>query len=200
MRKSPPRALTTSQMAHYCTVRVETVTRWVREESLHAHTTAGGRYRIPIDEAIRFMREHGIPIPDELLEGQESRRVLVVDDEPDILRNVTEMLNHFPHPLDIRTENDGIAACIAMGSFRPHLLILDLKMPKMDGYQVIEKVRSDGSTKDTSILVATGYGSPENVERALSAGADAYITKPFHMDQLLEKVGDLLSLGVLARR
>ncbi|MCA9428243.1 MAG: response regulator [Candidatus Omnitrophica bacterium] len=187
-------------MAHYCTVRVETVTRWVREESLHAHTTAGGRYRIPIDEAIRFMREHGIPIPDELLEGQESRRVLVVDDEPDILRNVTEMLQHFPHPLDIRTENDGIAACIAMGSFRPHLLILDLKMPKMDGYAVIEKVRSDPNTKDTNILVATGYGSPENVDRAISAGADSYITKPFHMEQLLEKVGELLSLGVLARR
>ncbi len=199
MVRSAPRALTTSRMADYCTVRVETVTRWVREGSLGAHTTAGGRYRIPIDTAIRFMREHNIPIPDELILGQEAKRVLAVDDEPAILENMVAMLEHCSLALDVRTESNGIAACIAMGSFKPNLLILDLKMPEMNGYEVCEKVRSDPTTQDTRILVVTGYASPENMERARTAGADDILTKPFQMEEFLEKVEDLLEGKVAAR-
>jgi excisionase family DNA binding protein len=186
-------------MADYCTVRVETVTRWVREGSLGAHTTAGGRYRIPIDTAIRFMREHNIPIPDELILGQEAKRVLAVDDEPAILENMVAMLEHCSLAVDVRTESNGIAACIAMGSFKPHLLILDLKMPEMNGYEVCEKVRSDPTTQDIRILVVTGYASQENVERARTAGADDILTKPFQMEDFLNKVEDLLESRVAAR-
>ena len=199
MVRSTPRALTTSRMADYCTVRVETVTRWVREGSLGAHTTAGGRYRIPIDTAIRFMREHNIPIPDELISGQEAKRVLAVDDESAILENMVAMLEHCSLALDVRTESNGISACIAMGSFKPHLLILDLKMPEMNGYEVCERVRTDPTTQDTRILVVTGYASPENVERARAAGADEILTKPFQMEEFLEKVEDLLENKVAAR-
>ena len=187
-------------MAHYCTVRVETVTRWVREGSLGAHTTAGGRYRIPVDVAIHFMRDHHIPIPDELLESQEAKRVLVVDDDPDLLDNMVAMLQHSSRPMDIRSESNGIAACIAMGSFKPQLLILDLKMPGMDGYEVCKRVRSDPTTQDTLILVVTGFGTPENVQKAMAAGADDYLTKPFRMETLLEKAENLLGATAAARR
>jgi CheY-like chemotaxis protein len=154
---------------------------------------------VPVDIAIRFMREHNIPIPDELVDSQEAKRVLVVDDEPGILENVTAMLKHFHAPLDVRAESDGIAALIAMGSFRPHLLILDLKMPKMDGYEVCERVRADSMTKDTRILVATGFGTPQNVQMAIRAGADDLISKPFRMEDLHHKVGELLSLHIPSR-
>jgi len=146
------------------------------------------------------MRDHNIPVPEVLYEAQEAKRVLIVDDEPGILENVVAMLEHLGTPLDTRTESDGIAACIAMGAFRPHLLILDLKMPRMDGYEVCRKVRSDPSTRNTRILVATGYGSPQNVQRALDAGADDFITKPFRMETLHSKVADLLGVDVLSER
>ena len=200
MRKSPPRALTTSQMAHYCTVRVETVTRWVREKSLEAHTTAGGRYRIPADVAIRFMRSHGIPIPDELYQAQESKRVLVVDDDSEVLESLVLMLKEVGPSLDIRSETDGIAACIALGSFKPDLLILDLKMPGMDGYALCEKVRADPTTRDAKILVVTGYLNETNQERALDSGADACLSKPIGLDLLAERVHELLGVSAAARR
>lgn len=201
MVKGPARALTTSQMAHFCTVRVETVTRWVREGSLGAHTTAGGRYRVPVDVAIQFMRDHNIPIPDELLDSQEAKRVLAVDDEREVLENVIGMLRHYPTPLDVRTESDGIAACIAMGSFKPHLLILDLKMPRMDGFEVCERVRADPTTRNTRILVSTGFSDDQTKRRAIEAGANDYLAKPYRMEELLEKVENLIGTPyILARR
>jgi CheY-like chemotaxis protein len=188
-------------MAHYCTVRVETVTRWVREGSLAAHTTAGGRYRVPVDVAIQFMRDHNIPIPDQLLDSQEAKRVLAVDDEREVLENVVGMLAHYPTPLDVHTESDGIAACIAIGWFKPHLLILDLKMPRMDGFEVCERVRADPTTRDTRILVSTGFSDDQTRRRALEAGANDYLTKPYRMEDLLEKVENLIGAPyILAKR
>jgi len=185
------RALTTGEFAKLCSVRTETVSRWIHNGSLKAHSTPGGRFRIPSDCAINFMNQHEIPIPD-ALEGERAHKVLVVDDEKTIREVVIEALHRIDTDLVIEEAEDGVEGCIKLGGFSPDLLVLDLMMPKADGYTVIERVRSDRAMKNTRILVLTGYPSPENIERATEAGADDWLAKPFNMQSFTDKVQGLL--------
>jgi len=185
------RALTTGEFARLCSVRTETVSRWIHNGSLRAHSTPGGRFRIPSDAAIDFMRQHDIPIPPDL-EGERAHSVLVVDDEKTIREVVVQALTRIDEDLQIEEAEDGVEGCIKLGSFFPDLLILDLMLPKADGYAVIEQVRTDSNLKHTKILVLTGYPSPENIERALQAGADDWLAKPFNIPEFGDKVKLLL--------
>jgi excisionase family DNA binding protein len=186
------RALTTGEFAKLCSVRTETVSRWIHNGSLRAHSTPGGRFRIPSDAAIDFMTQHDIPIPNEL-EGERAHRVLVVDDEKTIREVVVQALKRIDEDLNVEEAEDGVEGCIKLGSFFPDLLVLDLMMPKADGYAVIERVRSDNNTKNTKILVLTGYPSPENIDRAIQAGADDWLAKPFNIPDFSDKVKKLLT-------
>lgn len=186
-----PRALTTGEFAKLCSVRTETVSRWIHNGSLRAHSTPGGRFRIPSDSAIDFMTQHDIPIPPEL-EGELARKVLVVDDEQTIREIVIQALKRIDDSLLVEEAEDGVEGCMKLGSFSPDLLVLDLMMPKADGYTVIERVRSDPNLKNTKILVLTGYPSPENIERATQAGADDWLAKPFNMNNFCDRVKELM--------
>jgi excisionase family DNA binding protein len=186
-----PRALTTGEFAKLCSVRTETVSRWIHNGSLKAHSTPGGRFRIPSDAAIEFMEHHDIPIPTEL-ESERARKVLIVDDERTIRELVRRALEKVDPNLIIQEAEDGVEGCIKLGSFTPDLLVLDLMMPKADGYTVCEKVRADATMHRTKILVLTGYPSPENIERAMEAGADDWLAKPFEIKSFTEKVKELL--------
>lgn len=185
------RALTTGEFAKLCSVRTETVSRWIHNGALRAHSTPGGRFRIPADAAIEFMTQHEIPIPMDL-EGERAHKVLVVDDEQTIRELVIKALEKIDDGLLVEEAVDGVEGCIKLGSFIPDLLVLDLMMPKADGYTVCEKVRADPNMKNTKILVLTGYPSPENIERAMEAGADDWLAKPFEIASFSEKVRDLL--------
>lgn len=187
------RALTTGEFAKLCSVRTETVSRWIHNGQLQAHSTPGGRFRIPADSAISFMEEHSIPIPHEL-RGELARKILIVDDERTVRQVVVKALRRINENFQIEEAEDGVEGCIKLGSFLPDLLILDLMMPKADGYTVIEKVRNDDKVKNAKILVLTGYPSPENVERALKAGADRWLAKPFDVPQLSEAIEELIAL------
>lgn len=185
------RALTTGEFARLCSVRTETVSRWIHNGSLRAHSTPGGRFRIPSDVAIDFMRQHDIPIPPDL-EGERAHRILVVDDEKTIREVVVQALKRIDEDLQIEEAEDGVEGCIKLGSFYPDLLVLDLMMPKADGYAVIEQVRNDANLKGTKILVLTGYPSPENIDRAIEAGADDWLAKPFNIPEFGDKVRQML--------
>jgi CheY-like chemotaxis protein len=117
---------------------------------------------------------------------------LVVDDEKTIREVVIQALKRIDEDLQIEEAEDGVEGCIRLGSFFPDLLVLDLMMPKADGYAVIEQVRADPNLKNTKILVLTGYPSPENIDRALQAGADEWLAKPFNIPEFGEKVKQLL--------
>ena len=118
--------------------------------------------------------------------------LLVVDDEQTIRELVVRALEKIDDSLVIEEATDGVEGCIKLGSFIPDLLVLDLMMPKADGYTVCEKVRSDPTMKNTRILVLTGYPSPENIERATEAGADDWLAKPFEISSFTDKVRELL--------
>jgi len=89
--------------------------------------------------------------------------------------------------------DDGERAVLAAKELRPDLILLDIMMPKMDGYEVCQRIRSDALLKDVSIIMLTAKGREVEREKGLALGADHYITKPFSTRQVVMKVKEILT-------
>lgn len=111
------------------------------------------------------------------------RRILVVDDEPQITRVLRTSLSSQGY--DIRVANDGETALEILKDWTPDLVITDLSMPNMDGLQLCERLRAKSQIP---IIVLSVKGEERTKVRALDAGADDYVTKPFGMNELLARV------------
>lgn len=182
--------LTTGDVARYCQISPVTVFRWIRSGKLQAHTTPGGHYRIRRSDFRDFLISNGMPVEEAFFSERDHKRILIVDDEPNTLQVITRALREGSYELD--TATNGFEAGIKLSDFGPDLLILDLMMPRVDGFEVCELVRSNPAYQNVRILIVTGYGSEENIARALEAGANDYLKKPLNIHELRQKVETLL--------
>lgn len=188
----PERLLTTGEIADYCQVSRVTVFQWIKKHQIPAFSTPGGHYRVKLSDFRRFLEEYHMPV-DLTFFDQYKERILVVDDDPQVVEFITRALNgeRAQHRV-VETAADGFEAGLKIASFDPHLVVLDLMMPGLDGFKVCEQVKSDPETQHIKVLIVTGFGSEENIERAIQLGADAYLLKPLSVDQLQERVNELL--------
>ena len=124
-------------------------------------------------------------------------RILLVDDEPDLVQMVSARLKAVGY--EISTAYDGQEALERVKESRPDLMILDLMLPKLDGYKVCRLLKFDERTRDIPILIFTARTQVEDVTLATECGADAYLTKPFEAKVLLSKLQELLAAAGKAR-
>ena len=115
------------------------------------------------------------------------RRVLVVDDNLDSADTMAELVRLWG--FDVRTAHDGPAALECARSFRPNVILLDVGLPGMDGYELARRLRGEGLAGDLLVSV-TGYGQEEDRRQAEQAGFDHHLTKPVNPDTLLRLVGE----------
>lgn len=118
-------------------------------------------------------------------------RILIVDDEPNIVFALDLLMKK--EGFEVHTADDGEKAFQAVSEFRPDLVLLDIMMPKMDGYEVCQRIRSDASLKDVRIIMLTAKGREVEKEKGLALGVDSYITKPFSTREVVLKVKELLT-------
>jgi len=118
-------------------------------------------------------------------------RILVVDDEKNAREGLARALSQ--HDVEVATAADGVEAYDKILSWPPDLVIADIRMPKMDGMQLLERTLRDSPLTETIIL--TGHGTIETAVEALSKGAYYYLTKPVNLDEL-----DALVARVLEKR
>jgi len=117
--------------------------------------------------------------------------VLVVDDEEYILRILGFALR--AEGWDVITASDGARAVQQVSVKRPDIIVLDLMMPVMDGYQVLQRLKGEPGSRDIPVIVLTAKGRDADREAALEAGADLYMTKPFSPQRLVERVQEMLT-------
>ncbi len=119
------------------------------------------------------------------------RKVLVIDDEIQVLQMIAELLPHSHLPLEVQTTASGYEGCIRYGEFEPDLVILDVVMPEIDGREVLKSMRQGNRALSTRFLIISGYS--DHREEMLALGGDDFLMKPFSISELLEKVETLLS-------
>ncbi len=124
---------------------------------------------------------------------EEKKKILLVDDEPDLVQLVSLRLQAAGYEVEVAY--DGQQALDQVKKVRPDLIILDLMLPKFDGYKVCRLLKFDERTSRIPILIFTARAQVEDVTLASECGADAYLTKPFDAQTLLGKLDELLKAG-----
>jgi len=119
-----------------------------------------------------------------------AKKIVLVDDEPDILRTLEIFLKS--EGFNVLTATDGIKALDIIRASRPDLIVLDIMLPKLDGYKICRILKFDERYKKIPIVVFTARAQELDEKKAKEVKADAYITKPFHPDALLDKIKELL--------
>ena len=181
--------LTTGEAAELCRVSQQTIIRCFDSGRLTGFRVPGSRFRrIPRSELIRFMRINEIPV--DLLDDDQVR-VLVVDDDPSIVRIIEEMLGR-EERFEVRTASTGYDAGMMTREFRPNIVLLDYMLPDVNGNVVCERIKSDSDLADTRIIIISGVVRQEEIDALLESGADAFIPKPFQVEDLIEKIDALI--------
>lgn len=119
------------------------------------------------------------------------KKILMVDDEEDILKVLRFRLE--ANDYEVLTASDGQEGLNKARSEKPDLVILDLMLPKLDGYKVCRMLKFDEACKSIPIIIFTAKAQRKDEELGMEMGADAYISKPFEPEILLAKIKELLS-------
>jgi len=122
----------------------------------------------------------------------EKKKILVVDDEKDILTLLSSRLEM--SGFEVSTARDGFEAIEKIKTIKPDLVILDIMLPKMDGFQVARLFKFDLDYKDIPIIFLTAKASEEDKNMAKEVGGDYYFVKPFNFQEMLQKIKDILKL------
>ena len=183
--------LSIPQAAEYCSLSRGTIWKYVKSGELKASLTPGRQYRIISKDLESFMRDKGM-YP--LAKYQPaSRKILIVDDDPQIHKVLIKVLS--AQKYETAVASDGFEAGVKVTEFKPGLIILDLFMPGMDGFEVCKRIKENPLSSQIKILVITGYDNKENKDRILESGADGYMVKPFTPEGLARKVREVLDRG-----
>jgi two-component system, OmpR family, alkaline phosphatase synthesis response regulator PhoP len=122
-----------------------------------------------------------------------AKRILIVDDEPDIVTSLEFLMER--EGFEVEVAVDGEAALKAAEARPPDLVLLDIMLPKMNGFELCQKLRADPKWRGVKIVMLTAKGRESEIAKGLALGADVYVTKPFSTKELVAQVQQLLGAG-----
>ncbi len=121
------------------------------------------------------------------------KKILIVEDEPDFRTLIRDVLED--KGFDITEAANGTEGLRLYASFQPDLVLLDVRLPDMDGFDICRRIRKDGPRKDTPVIMCTVNSELTPINTGLNSGATDYILKPFETEDLIARVRDALGLG-----
>lgn len=185
------KAFGTYDIAKICHVMPATIGRWIEEGKLPSFKTGGGHRRVWDSDLVTFLRSHNIPVPP-VLASAGALSVLVVDDEKSVRRSVQKILEASYPGVQIYEAEDGFEAGHKVTELAPQLVLLDLRLPGVDGVKVCKMIRANSNLKKIKILAMSGYNVDQAKAEVLDAGADDFIGKPFDPENLVKAINRLI--------
>jgi len=180
---------TITQAAEVCSVSRATMWRWVKAGKIKAGLTIGKHHRISRDILLKFIEENDMS--SRLRKSIPKKRILIVDDDPGIRKLLGKML--ISHDYAVDYASDGFEAGLKTIKFKPDLMVLDLIMPKVDGFEVCRRLKEDKDTEKIKIMIVSGEDTEENRERVFDCGADFFMSKPVDNKIFIEQISNLLN-------
>jgi len=185
-------ALSTTSVARYCRVSGVQVNRWIKDGKLKGYRYPGGRYKVSKKNFRDFLEQNNIPVIEKFFEENRQVKIMIGEDDVDFAKSILQVLeDEFPD-YEVRAASDGYEVLLCMGSFIPDILLLDMKMPKINGLEVCQRVKSTDELHAVKIVAMTGNSATFTREVVLQNGADEYLVKPFERTELLGVIGKLI--------
>ena len=179
---------TTGEAAEICNISQQTIIRCFDSGRLDGFRIPGSRFRrIPRENLIKFMKENGIPLDNLKTEKNGKIKVLIVDDDAEIVELMVDVLSRDGR-FDLQTAGSGYEAGLKTEQFRPDAIILDYMLPDVNGNIVCRTIKSNPDFENIQIIIVSGVANPEEVQDLLDAGATEFIKKPFNIADLVNKI------------
>jgi excisionase family DNA binding protein len=179
----------TFEIARLLTVDIGSVIQWINQGRLNGYRTPGGHRRVRRNDLFTFLNTYKIPIPKGLDRDRDHRIVLIVEDEVLIRMDLKRMIEELKVPL-IRIEEaeDGYQAGRKIVQLKPSLVVLDVRLPGVDGFQICRDLRDLRGTDETRVIVVSGHLTAVERQEILEAGADEVLSKPVDPEEFKAKV------------
>ncbi len=123
----------------------------------------------------------------------ERKAILIVDDTPDCLELIRDIVETVDLPLDVFTATNGLDALTLARKVMPELVLMDLNMPLLDGFEATRRLKADPSTESIPVVALSAGSLPGDRERAFASGCEGYLVKPFSIDGLIRLLHQRLS-------
>ena len=163
------------------------VANWVDQGLLKAHRTPGGHRRVITGDLVNFLREHKMPIPEEL--GLEPAKVLIADGDSEITRSIANAIK-LSHPeVQVVQANDSFQVGMIVTTLHPNVVVLDMDMSGMDSFEVCRLVKSQGVTQRAEVIALAAKSADDELKnKILDCGAKTCLTKPVDLNALLQEI------------
>lgn len=189
----PERTYTTTEISRICDVYPATVINWIDSGELRAYVTPGGHRRVTRTDLLEFLKKFSVPVPPELL--MERKHILIVEDDLEMSKLLERAFNKYKHIFEVSTVADGMDALLRIGQRMPHLVVLDIMLPRMDGWELAEKLRASPQTNPIKIIVITGKKIvDEKLPNGL--GVHAIFRKPFELADVVKAAAKVLRISL----
>ena len=183
--KTKKHYMTPNEVAELLMVSPVTVRQWAQKGKLEAMMTPGGHRRFSLEAIEKFATSNNLTLNPKDKVGT---RILIVDDDVSLANFLMELLTQRNSSLQVEVVHDGFSAGRMMESFSPDIVLLDLMMPQMDGFEVCHMIKQ-GEHKNIRVIAMSGFCSQENMQRILDEGAECCLKKPFSTSVLLTALG-----------
>lgn len=178
--------LTPNQVAELLMVTPAAVRQWAKKGELNALVTPGGHRRFIPSDIEHFARKRDLTLNPT---NRGALRVLIVDDDEQVTLYLEALFDGCQEDVVTEIASDGFGAGVMVTEFEPHIILLDLMMPGLNGFDVCRRLKSKPDTKAIRIIAMTGFPSQDNVDNILSAGAEICFSKPFNKKLLFDHLG-----------
>lgn len=180
--------LSLGKAADICAITRRTLWSYVKSGEIIASRTPGGHYRVTKKDLNEFIEKKGMNAKEN--KQLSAAKILVVDDDSKIRKFLIQALGKNGN--EIVEAADGFEAGQKTIKFKPDIMIVDIFMPKMDGFEVCRHMKKDPETKNTKIIAISGFDTKENRKKILGCGADLFLPKPLDISTLINIIQKIL--------
>lgn len=182
-----PAIFTTYDIGRMTGTDPTTVHKWIDKGLMRGYRTPGGHRRVRADDLRTFLLAHKMPVPKEI-GGADNLRVLLVDDDAQVLKSVPKALKRLRPNWEFVALESGIEALLRMQTLAPDVVVLDIFMPELDGFEVCRRMRARQETAGIKVVAVSGRHTADVEKKALAAGAFAFLKKPLAGPELLAAI------------